>query len=627
MSSTLLLSQVQPQITAGLSAEMSLVRRPLSWLAVIVGLGLVLRCGHLNSSLQLDEFGPLYAIAERQTTSPGQLPYSSDPLVPVTSWQQVRSRSVLPYGVVYPVPLYHYLLYGLIQVLPICELSLRLPSLLAGLGCILALYGLCRRILGTEIALVAALLAAIDPIQIGVSVIARPYALANLLCVLSFVLLMQIFSRKRRSVAFLAAVGYAIVIAGIGYLNPALLLIVSAHAVWVIWWLIARVSRECYKQDPGIAFGWLGLYGASCALAGLLLVPEFVYTAQVSRFARDHHAHLVAALVYSQLPLLAFLLHNSTLLVVLNVVVVGRRLYGPSQWGQDSGPLRKPDRGSLWLGIIWLVVPQLLALALAYGTGQAIFLSRYLSYTSLGGAMVVAWCVAQIPLMKWRLRVTAALAVTTCLWSVTEISRGVGLSFAGTYRTAVSRMKQLEHENRFEPGDLVLFRPGFLEADLFPKELPADTREAMAGVLAAPLRTLYAVPTAKPYVCLSLSQYLSSEVRTHAGHYFAANEFYDAAFADKLRSYDRFWYCDDEGDSNAFLACFLPWLASVLAQDLSVEDPFQEPPKRFLVPAQGNRGELAGILMDEIRADPPRILLIERTQSGRRNSGSAKVEK
>src|SRR5229473_7568897 len=114
------------------------VRWPILWLTLIVGLGLFLRSWHINDSLQLDEFGPLYAVAERATTAPGLLPASSDPLVLVPGWGDVRTRSVLPYGIIHPIPLYHYLLYGVVHVLPISEWSLRLPSLLAGLACIVA---------------------------------------------------------------------------------------------------------------------------------------------------------------------------------------------------------------------------------------------------------------------------------------------------------------------------------------------------------------------------------------------------------------------------------------------------------------------------------------------------------
>src|SRR5438309_1244002 len=120
MTRTMLPIPVQSTRNAGPSSTIPTVhRQPILWLLVIVAVGLALRWGRINDSFQLDEFGPLYAIAERQTATPEMLPSASDPLVPVASLEEVRARSILPYGIVNPFPFYHYLLYDLIHVLPI----------------------------------------------------------------------------------------------------------------------------------------------------------------------------------------------------------------------------------------------------------------------------------------------------------------------------------------------------------------------------------------------------------------------------------------------------------------------------------------------------------------------------
>jgi hypothetical protein len=100
-------------------------------------------------------------------------------------------------------------------------------------------------------------------------------------------------------------------------------------------------------------------------------------------------------------------------------------------------------------------------------------------------------------------------------------------------------------------------------------------------------------------------------MHTNAGRYFSVDEFYDRALIDKLKKYRSFCYCDDDGGRDAFPACFLPWLAQALGHDLVVEDPFQKPASRFMVPADGNREQLAAKLFDEIKSFPPRILLID----------------
>src|SRR5262245_42851200 len=117
-------------------------------LLAILALALALRWSPLFAPLQQDEFGPLYAIAERPDCPAGWLPGRDDPLVLVGSWREVGERSVLPYGIVPPVPLYHGLLYAVAHVLPLAEWSLRLPSLVAGLLLIVLLYLLGCRLAG-----------------------------------------------------------------------------------------------------------------------------------------------------------------------------------------------------------------------------------------------------------------------------------------------------------------------------------------------------------------------------------------------------------------------------------------------------------------------------------------------
>src|SRR5262249_39429940 len=161
---------------------------------------------------------------------------------------------------------------------------------------------------------------------------------------------------------------------------------------------------------------------------------------------------------FSQLPLLAFLLHNGTLLLGLNVVALGRKLYQRAYRAVPPVLSSAAATRMFWLGALWLLIPQLAALFLAYGTGQAVFLSRYLSYTSFGGAILIAWAVLQVPVRRWRMGITAGLTAAVCLFSFTQISSGVGLSLPGSIRTGVDRLGQLDDQGCFEPGDLVLIR-------------------------------------------------------------------------------------------------------------------------------------------------------------------------
>ena len=109
MSNATLMARTEPAPTAATPALS--VRRPLVWLLIVLAAGLGLRLFKLNNPLELDEFPPLYAVVERYNSSPDLTPVAAEPLKPVASMNEVRERSVLPYGIVQPVPVYHYLLY------------------------------------------------------------------------------------------------------------------------------------------------------------------------------------------------------------------------------------------------------------------------------------------------------------------------------------------------------------------------------------------------------------------------------------------------------------------------------------------------------------------------------------
>ena len=310
----------------------------LPWLVLILGLALALRCLGMNAPLQQDEFGPLYAVAQRPA-QPGMTPIAADPLRPVPTLHDVRQRSVLPYGIVNPHPLYHYLVWLVVQVLPITEWSLRLPSLLMGVGCVAALYWLCMRWLGPGCALAAALLAAVDPMQIRVSYLARPYALGNLACVLSFVGLLAILDGRRWISKAAGAILYGAALALLGYLNPLLLAVLAAHGLLVAGWLfrpfLAALSAKQKRTSDSInlesasrgglpadsiqrLLWWL----SGCGLAVLLLLPQQDYFQQVSEFGKLNRDYLYH---FTPPSLFVIILHNSSFLIILvGIGLVGR---------------------------------------------------------------------------------------------------------------------------------------------------------------------------------------------------------------------------------------------------------------------------------------------------------------
>lgn len=503
-------------------------RRPLAWLALVLAVALSLRFGGLDAPLQQDEYGPLYA-----ATGAADL-------------AEVRQRSVLPYGVEGPFPLYHDLLYLVVRILPVAPWSLRLPSLLAGLGCVAALYALGRRLAGARTGLAAALFAAVDPTQVAVSTMARPYALANLACVLSFLALLGTFQARRPRAVALSAVAYGLTLALIGTLNPVLLLVWPAQALLAVPHLAARLSV------PGTgtrALAWV----AGCLLAGLLLLPQAAYLRELRAFYGRHRDYLAC---FGPPHAAFFALHNFPFLLALPVGLLALRGGGPG-WG------------AAWVGAIWLVVPQVAA-ALAYSLGgQSVCLARYLSYTTLGGALLLAHLAARIPARGPRLLALTWVVLALRLWGAAEVGQQFHRSSLLTDQSVAPRLEavsRLDEQGLWREGDAVLLRPAFLEAD-FLAEFSTSARAHVEGACAAPLQPPGMGAAPRPLVVLSLSQ-RSERACTSMGPHYEPGRFYNRDLVERLRPYRRYWVVSPDWDRGPFLACFLPWLAGELGCSL-----------------------------------------------------------
>src|SRR5262249_26281991 len=179
----------------------------------------------------------------------------------------------------------------------------------------------------------------------------------------------------------------------------------------------------------------------------------------------------------------AFLSHNSSFIVALLVVSVAGyvlRELRTSQAARDAAPGTNgtafdssetpplPEAAELvWMGRLWLFLPQVVALMAAQWWDPSLFLSRYLSYTTLGGAILLAYWATRDRSRDARLGLSLALAATLFLWTFTPPSwQGRGLYSSAAARDMVETLKKLDEKGQWQPGDVVLYRPTLPEADL-----------------------------------------------------------------------------------------------------------------------------------------------------------------
>ncbi len=178
-------------------------------------------------------------------------------------------------GDIHP-PLYYLLLAGWGMAAGKSELSLRLPSALAGIMTVAVIYRLGARLFRRTVGVLAGLLAAISALQVYYGQEARMYALVALLSAASVMLTIRVleipgemvagrFNPRRASVV---VAGYMAVNAAGLYTHYTFPLVIAAETLIFLTWLIHRRSRL-----HGLAT-WLGLQ-----IATLILFAPWLPTA------------------------------------------------------------------------------------------------------------------------------------------------------------------------------------------------------------------------------------------------------------------------------------------------------------------------------------------------------------
>ena len=189
--------------------------------------------------------------------------YYSDEFISMLAAKMVAERGfpVLPSGLIYDQGLPLSLAAGaLTAVLGFREVIVRWPVLLVGILTVGVTYAAARRLFNSRlIAVLAAVLVALDPLSVVWSGRARGHALAHLMILLSLTTVwLGVFARPRRAtrLAFLAAVVLAVVSHNVAALSvmPIGLLV----AVGAVRW------RPTWMREPGV---WVEVVAAGVAAA------------------------------------------------------------------------------------------------------------------------------------------------------------------------------------------------------------------------------------------------------------------------------------------------------------------------------------------------------------------------
>ncbi|HZT80108.1 MAG TPA: hypothetical protein VFA26_07800, partial [Gemmataceae bacterium] len=382
-----------------------------------------------------------------------------------------------------------------------------------------------------------------------------------------------------------------------GYFNPVLLAVIAAQLGLVIYQFFGRADADGAPQPIPAVAGRAVLWLAGCGLALLLLWPELGYWSELRQFSQDNKD--VLNLVTGP-RLLAFLFsHNSALFVTLVVVVVvgyvSQRV--PTDFGgataEEGGegaaaetaaagaaavapevpphPATRPmDPAILWLGGLWVFLPQLVMLWLAYRGDLSVLYTRYLTYTTLGGAIFLAYWAGRYYTREGRLSTAVALAAALVVFGFfTQMSKGYGLFTFDTVRTMAQSLDELEEKHRWLPGDVAVHWSPTPEAALLPDRIPAERQPQVKAALLAPYTTLYVPRSPKPIVLVDMGLFRPQRLKDRVGSFYQPDaDPREKELAAQLRGYKRFWLHGPTEAQPDFVQRFLPWLADAVHKDL-----------------------------------------------------------
>ena len=387
--------------------------------ASLILLGAFLRLYHFTTpDLWIDEYGTWWVVAPR-------------------AWSEVAQRALQVQG---QSPFYYFFVKLSSDLLGLSPLAFRLPSLLFGIGIpgLAYLVGL-KLFQDRHAALLALAAFAVNERMIFYSQEARPYALALFCTLLSFLFYLSLLNAEKLS----ARIGYLLATGGAYY----------AHFLFgfiVVIQLLHLLARSDRARSHSRAWTLTFLLLALISLPG---VPQLL-----GLFARRESLNwLPPPGAFAPLELVVQFLDpwifSATAFSVLAI--------GSTAARRDQ----LPDQAHGGLILSWLLLPVVFFGVVSQLSGISLLYSRYLLLVAPAAIFAVAWLMALVPQtqpQKWIPLVT--FLTVTFLWNLLPPVPVSGTFCRWLNQGWESAAQELETSAR--PEDLILYRTGFVEADL-----------------------------------------------------------------------------------------------------------------------------------------------------------------
>jgi hypothetical protein len=415
-----------------------------------MGMAAGVRCPLAQESLWLDELHTAWVVAGK--------------------WSDIESRAHIGNQ----SPLYFYVVRGVTSILGTSEVSLRLPSLVAGIALIpLAWWLTWRWTRQATAAFVVAILLAWDPWCVFYAQEARSYALVQavgLIQVGCFWCLLQGGSRRCRVVVVLAT-------GVMFYLHYTSLIVVAGECIaYVVHALFWRGGRAYPPRHA--------LFDAACC--AVLIAPALPHLREIA-LHRDNWSLVVAR--PDVVRLFTLLSLGPYVALPLGALVASRILQKVIPAKARSATAVGVLPAALVVTACWFCVPLVLTWLLTVLDVVRLFMVRYLAVVIAAPMVFGGLVIAAVP-QAWVRGVSAAVVVLVSLQHGGLVSqlcqRGRLVSYRNQdWRAAVARIRDDTAATKNWP---VLVRSGFIEADRL-RTAPEDP--LLRDYCLAPVNSIY----------------------------------------------------------------------------------------------------------------------------------------
>lgn len=341
-------------------------------------------------------------------------------------------------------PMFFWLEWAVIRCFGPSELSLRLPSIVAGSLLPVAIFLLTDRYTQRGTSLCAAALAAVGPSMIYVATEARPYAVVQLLAVVHVYLTAMLIEKPRPRLR----VAWVIIATVLFYLHYTTVLFLLAE--------IAFLLVMCWLHTAHVTYRWKPLL-FDLVLLGVLCLPAVGHLSYILQ-RRGNWELFIHPLppwaVFAWWPLSAGSFY-------LLAALASERFHSP--------PLRCEnlalDRGKvlLTLTLCWFFIPALIAWTLTATNVARLFFPRYLAPSAPAAMLLGAMAVELAPWTSSKRLLRGLVLLVSSIFILAHFchdGRLIG-NRQDDWRSAVAWL----NENRDDRSSSVLLMSGLIEAD------------------------------------------------------------------------------------------------------------------------------------------------------------------